>query len=108
MHKLWSVKKQVSKKIHLGCVFISCRTELTMGMDLLSLCDSRHLLACHLKLFDQVKLTLHPEQLNGLSQGCFLTLILRTVEHLVLILLEFLEFLFELSPNLLEFLFKIA
>ena len=43
-----------------------------------------------------------------LMQGCFLTLILSTVEHLVLILLEFLEFLVEFSPNLLEFLFKIA
>ena len=43
-----------------------------------------------------------------LLQGCFLTLILSTVEHLVLILLEFLEFLVEFFQNSLEFLFKIA
>ena len=41
-------------------------------------------------------------------RGVFLTLILSTVEHLVLILLEFLEFLVEFFQNLLEFLFKIA
>ena len=43
-----------------------------------------------------------------ISQGCFLTLILSTVEHLVLNLLEFLEFLVEFFQNLLVFLFKIA
>ena len=42
------------------------------------------------------------------GRGVFLTLILSRVEHLVLILLEFLEFLVEFFQNLLEFLFKIA
>ena len=42
------------------------------------------------------------------SRGVFLTLILSPVEHLVLILLEFLEFLVEFFQTLLEFLFKIA
>ena len=46
--------------------------------------------------------------LNTTCRGVFLTLILSTVEHLVLILLEFLESLVEFFQTLLEFLFKIA
>ena len=47
-------------------------------------------------------------EISGYSRSVFLTLILSTVEHLVLILLEFLEFLVEFFQNLLEFLSKIA
>ena len=81
---------------------------MTVTMEVLS---ALRLFAIHLWSSD-IENILKPPRLGtdvySYLRGVFLTLILSTVEHLVLILLEFLEFLVEFFQNLLEFLFKIA
>ena len=69
-------------KFYIGSVFISCRKELMMDIDLL--CNLQRLLSCLLKLSARVNLLLHAEQLNGFSPVWVLSCIFKTLnlEHL--------------------------